>query len=65
MRWLKTGFLSIDKTFLFSSVLFQEKATSGVGTPASEWSQASPPAHSYYANHSLQTGRLCRRFAWF
>ena len=19
----------------------------------------------YYANHSLQTGRLCRRFAWF
>lgn len=46
MRWLKTGFLSIDKTSLFSSILFQEKASSGVGTPASEWSQASPPART-------------------
>lgn len=50
---------------LIRLVKFQEKHPPPiVGSLASMRSPASF-SHSYYANHSLQTGRLCRRFAWF
>lgn len=64
-RWWEAGPSSpLIRLCSSAQTLFQEKP------PRSRHSclRVEPGVFSceeYYANHSLQTGRLCRRFAWF